>query len=222
MIDLPDKNNAFEFENNFYFTCDATRMAKWAAHYELFQRVKDLPGAFVECGLFKGVSFLRFAMFRAIFGNENSLKMIGFDVFDEFPESSIAEDKKYIDKFVTEAGSSSIDKEQLMDLLKAKGIDKNIELIKGDICETVPEYLKNESSLKISLLNLDVDIYDPTVTILNNLWQRIVKGGILILDDYGKFTGETNAVDDFFVSKNVTIHKFPFAQFPSYIVKNDF
>ncbi|MBT7706415.1 dTDP-6-deoxy-L-hexose 3-O-methyltransferase [archaeon] len=222
MIELPDTRKAFEFENNFYFSCEATRMAKWAAHYELFQKTRDLPGAFVECGLFKGVSFLRFAMFRAIFGNESSLKMIGFDVFGEFPDSSLAEDQKYIDSFVTEAGSQSIDEDQLLGLLKEKGIDKNIELIKGDICLTVPEYLKKESSLRISLLNLDVDIYDPSVTILENLWPRIVKGGILILDDYGKFTGETNAVDEFFKGKDVTIHKFPFCQFPSYIVKNDF
>ena len=76
--------------------------------------------------------------------------------------------------------------------------------------------------MKISLLNLDVDIYAPSVTILKSLWPRIVKGGVIILDDYGKFTGETNAVDEFFKGKNVSIKKFPFAQFPSYIVKNDF
>ena len=222
MITLPDASRAFEFENNFYFSCEATRMAKWAVHYELFQRTKDLPGAFVECGLFKGVSFLRFAMFRAIFGNENSLKMVGFDVFGEFPESSFSEDQKYIDKFISEAGKSSIDEHQLLNLLKEKGIEKNIDLIKGDICQTVPEYLEKEPSLRISLLNLDVDIYDPSVTILENLWPRIVRGGVLILDDYGKFTGETNAVDEYFRGKDVTIKKFPFCQFPSYIVKNDF
>jgi hypothetical protein len=222
MIKLPDTSKAFEYENDFYLSCDATRMAKWAAHYELFQMTRDLPGAFVECGLFKGISFLRFAMFREIYGNENSLKMIGFDVFGEFPDSTFSGDQKYIDKFVNEAGSSSIDEGQLLEILKKKRIDKNIELIKGDICKTVPEYLKNESSLRISLLNLDVDIYKPTVTILENLWPRIVKNGILILDDYGKFTGETEAVDSFFRGKNVKIKKFPFSQYPSYIIKNEF
>ena len=222
MIELGDPTKAFEYENKFYFSCDPTRMAKWAAHYELFQEVIELPGAFVECGVFKGVSFLRFAMLRSIFGNEMSMKMIGFDVFGEFPDSELAGDKKYIDRFVAEAGSQSIAKEQLMQLLQLKGIDKNVDLVKGDICQTVPEYLEKEPSLRISLLNLDVDIYAPSVTILEFLWPRIVKGGVLILDDYGKFTGETNAVDEFFKGKDVSIKKFPFAQFPSYIVKNDF
>ena len=148
--------------------------------------------------------------------------MIGFDVFGEFPDSELADDQKYIDRFVAEAGSQSIAQDQLMQLLQLKGIDKNVDLVKGDICQTVPEYLEKEPSLRISLLNLDVDIYAPSVTILECLWPRIVKGGVLILDDYGKFTGETNAVDEFFKGKDVSIKKFPFAQFPSYIVKNDF
>ena len=97
-----------------------------------------------------------------------------------------------------------------------------MELIKGDICETIPKYLERDPSLRISILNLDVDIYEPSVVILEQLWPRIVKGGVLIIDDYGKFTGETKAVDEFFRGKNVTIEKFPFCQFPSYVVKHDF
>ena len=223
MIDLPNNSKSFEYENNFYLSCDSSRMAKWSAHYEVFKKVNKLPGAFVECGLFKGVSFLRFAMFRNIFGNENSLKMIGFDVFDEFPKSSLAEDKKDIEKFVSEAATNmSISRKQLIKVLKNKGIETNVELIKGDICTTVPEYVRNEPSLKISLLNLDVDIYDPSVTILEYLWPRIVKGGILILDDYGKFAGETKAVDEFFTGKEIKINSFPFCQYPSYIIKEEF
>mgnify|MGYP003649580854 CR=1 FL=1 len=104
----------------------------------------------------------------------------------------------------------------------AKGINENLELIKGDICETIPKYIEKEPSLKISLLNLDPDIYEPSVTTLEYLWPRIVKGGVLILDDYGKFTGETTAVDDYFKGMDVEIKKFPYCQYPSYIVKETF
>ena len=109
-----------------------------------------------------------------------------------------------------------------MDVLKYKGIDENLELVEGDICETIPKYIDIEPSLKISLLNLDPDIYEPSVTTLEYLWPRIVKGGILILDDYGKFTGETKAIDDYFKGKDVKIRKFSFCQYPSYIIKEDF
>ena len=42
----------------------------------------DVPGAIVECGVFKGTSLARFAMFRELFGNTFSKKIIGFDIFN--------------------------------------------------------------------------------------------------------------------------------------------
>lgn len=215
---LPDFNKVFEYENNFYLSCNDQRMGKFIAHYELFKMTKDLQGSIVECGVFKGVSLTRFAHFRKLFGGNHSKKIIGFDIFDKFPETNFEDDKKKRKKFMYEAGEYSISKKELMNICINKCID-NYELIEGDICKTVPDYLKNNPQLKISLLNLDTDIYEPCVTILENLWDKIVKGGILILDDYGVFAGETKAVDEFFKDKNITIHKFDFSSTPSYIIK---
>lgn len=219
MIKLPDFTKAFEHENNFYLTCDNTRLSKILAHYELFKIAKDLPGAIVECGVFKGASFVRFAGFRDLFGNPFSHKLIGFDTFGAFPETRFKADKKYRNNFVQGAGEQSISKEQLIEVLSKKGIYKNVELVEGDVVKTIPEYLEKNPHLKISLLNLDTDIYEPAVTILEHLWPRIVRGGVLILDDYGTFPGETKAVDDYFKNKNVKILKFPFAMTPCYIIK---
>jgi predicted O-methyltransferase YrrM len=107
----------------------------------------------------------------------------------------------------------------MMNVLKHKGTDKFVELVEGDITKTVPEYVKNHPELKISLLNVDVDIYEPTVTILEHLYPRIEKGGVLILDDYGVFPGEAAAVDNYFCDKNVQIQKFSFCMKPCYIRK---
>jgi len=221
MIELPDFKKAFEYENNFYLSCDNNRLSKFLAHYELFKMALDLPGAIVECGVFKGASLVRFAGFRDMFGQAYSNKIIGFDIFGEFPETAFEDDIKYREKFISAAGNSSISVEQLKSILVAKGIEKNTELVAGDICKTIPEYVKNNPHLKISLLNLDVDIYEPAVAILEHLYPRIVNGGILVLDDYGTFPGETKAVDDYFKGKNVKIKKFPFAMTPAYIVKED-
>ena len=160
MIELPDIDKAFEYENNFYFSCEVTRIAKWAVHYELFKGILDLPGVFVECGVFKGVSFLRFAMFRQLLGHEGALKMLGFDVFGEFPESTFSEDQPYIEKFVSEAGSESISEDQLYELLQQRGMEKNVELIKGDICKTIPKYHERDPSLRISLSLIQIS--EPT------------------------------------------------------------
>lgn len=219
MFELPDFKKSFEFENNFYLSCDSTRIGKMIAHYELYKMTMSVPGAIVECGVFKGVSLSRFSMFREIFGNSYSKKIIGFDTFDQFPETSFAADKKNRNKFINDAGSESISKNQLMNVLSYKRTDQNVELIEGNILETLPSYLKDHPELKISLLNLDTDIYEPAVVILKELFPRIVSGGVLILDDYGIFPGETQAVDEYFFNQGVAIRKFPFCMTPCYVVK---
>jgi hypothetical protein len=217
MFKLPDFNKSFEYENNFWLSSKPSRLSKILVHYELFKMTIPLEGDIVECGVFKGASFSGFAMMREIFCPDKSI--IGFDVFNDFPETNFNDDINPRKKFIQEAGSQSIGKEELIEVLKNKGITQKIELIEGDICKTVPEYVDSKPLMKISLLNLDTDIYEPAVTILENFWPKIVKGGILILDDYNVFPGETKAVNEFFKDKDIKIEKFDFRETPYYIVK---
>lgn len=221
MINIPDFELDFDYENNFYLSCQANRIGKALVHYELYKKILDLPGAIIECGVFKGASLCRFAMLRELLENDNSRKIMGFDIFGKFPETKFELDKKRRLKFIEKAGEESISCEQLIDVLEHKKINKNIELVKGDINETVPYYVKEHPELKISLLNLDTDVYEPAVTILENLYPRIVKGGILVLDDYGVFAGETKAVDEFFKDKNIIIKKLSLNATPCFIIKNE-
>ena len=219
MIKLPDFNKAFEYENDFYLSCDSSRLGKFLAHYHLYDMARKVTGEIVECGIFKGSSFSRFAILRDLFENYDTRKIIGFDVFGKFPKTKFKADFKKRTEFINEAGEQGISKEQLIKVLKNKGITKNFELVKGDITKTIPNYLQKHQELRISLLNLDTDIYEPAVAVLEYLYPKIVKGGILILDDYGVFPGETKAVDEFFEKKNLEIKKFSFSKTPSYIIK---
>ncbi len=219
MIKLPNFDEAFKYENDFYLSCDITRISKILSHYELFKKVSNVPGAIVECGVLKGVSLARFAMFRNLFGNTFSKKIIGFDTFDTFPQTMYEPDKIPREEEIKGTGGQSISIEQMTRVLEYKECNRFVELISGDICETIPRYIEKHSELKISLLNLDVDIYEPTVVILDCLYPRIGKGGILLLDNYGVFPGETKAVDDYFKDKDVLIQKFSFSMTPCYIIK---
>lgn len=221
MFKLPDFIKSFEYENSFYLSCDSSRMAKVIAHYELYKMCLNVPGSIVECGVFKGASLVRFAMFRELLSTSFAKKIIGFDAFGRFPITRFKDDRKFRKRFIETAGEEGISKEQLTEVLDRKGIRRGVELIAGDVNKTVPKYLRENPELKISLLNLDTDIYEPAVTILKHLYPRITRGGILILDDYGVFPGETKAVDDFFKGKDFCIQRFPYAQSPSFVVKND-
>ena len=218
MMKLPNSKDSFNYENNFYLSCDNSRIGKFMAHYELFKMSIDVPGSIIECGVFKGTSLIRFAAFRNLL-KKKSKKIIGFDMFGKFPETKFEKDQKMRKKFIKDAGLNSISKKQLTQIMKRKKLNEKMELIEGDITKTIPTYLEKNPKLKISFLNLDTDIYEPAVTILENLYPRITKGGILVLDDYGVFPGETKAVNEYFAKKKIEIKKFPFSKTPHYIIK---
>ena len=74
----------------------------------------------------------------------------------------------------------------------------NFELIEGDVEITLPCYIENNPGLRISLLYIDVDIERPTYIALKYLWDKVVPGGIIVLDEYEYhiFT-ESSGVDKF-------------------------
>ncbi len=94
---LPSVAEAYDHENAFYLTCAPGRIGKLLAHYELYQRARNVAGAFVECGIFKGSSLARFAMFRHLFESEETRSLIGFDIFGKFPETDFEADKDWRD-----------------------------------------------------------------------------------------------------------------------------
>lgn len=219
MITLPDYAKSWEYENNFYLSCDVTRISKVAAHWELFKMVNGLAGHVVECGVFKGASLVRFAAFRELLGSTYSKRIIGFDTFGTFPQTLYGPDVAVRERFVQAAGEESIGVEQLEEVLERQGTNRNVELVAGDITVTVPEYVEAHPELRISLLNLDTDIYEPARVILEHLYPRIVPGGLLVLDDYGTFPGETDAVDEYFEGASPAIEKLPLAMTPCFIRK---
>lgn len=224
MIKLPDVSKPFFYENSFYLTCANQRLGKILAQYELFRQTLDIPGAIIECGVFRGASLIKFATFRDLLSNPFAKKIIGFDMFDKYPKASLPIDKLARKSFIKSAGESSISKEQLLEIFAAKGIS-NIELVKGDITKTVPTYLKEHPELKISLLYMDCISYEPTLTSLRSFYSRIVRGGLLILNGYGKDGisggGETRAVDEFFGTPSISVRRLPFSFSPCYMIKNE-
>ncbi len=220
MITLPDFKKAFEYENNFYLSSDKSRIGKLLAHYELYKRIINLPGAMVEFGVFKGASLMRFLFFRGLLENSGSRKIVAFDTFTCYPDVTHELDGAHMKDFIQKAGVESISKDQFIQVLNNAGVNVNIELVEGDICQTVPKFIEDNECIKFSMVNLDTNFYLPSKVAIEHFWPRMVKGGIFILDDYGIVPGETKAVDEYFADKDVKIEKCSFNTKPSFIVKN--
>lgn len=229
MIELPDftEQAMYDFETYFHLSMSLDRMAKFAAHYEAFKMVLDVPGSIVECGVFKGTSFSRFALFRQLLGNPFTAALVAFDVFDDaYPDTAFEEDRAQREHWITSAGGSSISTAQLAEALERRNIG-NFRLVQGDVLQTIPQFIEENPGFKISLLNVDIDFVEPTLCVLEHFFDRVCRGGIVLLDNYaGEGTsgislhGDTKAVDQFFQDRDVQIRRFPFGARPCYILKS--
>lgn len=212
-----DLSQRWDYENGYHLTSDVTRMAKQVAHYELYKSITHLPGHVLEFGVYKGASLIRFATFREILENPFSRKVIGFDAFGEFPAPPDADDAEFVNRF-EEAGGDGIPLEELQRALDLKKL-QNIELIRGDILETLPAYCEAHPELRIALLHIDVDVYQPSIEILKCLFDKVVSGGLVVFDDYGTVAGETRAADEFLQGRGYTVEKLPVSHIPAFVRK---
>ena len=82
------------------------------------------------------------------------------------------------------------------------GYDRaRINFVRGKVEDTLPA----SAPAEIALLRLDTDWYESTSHELVHLYPRLVKGGILIIDDYGHFAGAKKAVDEYFQEYSIPI-----------------
>nr|WP_315255312.1 TylF/MycF/NovP-related O-methyltransferase [uncultured Flavobacterium sp.] len=207
----------YEFENGFFKYSKPERLMKAIAHYELYKKIIHLPGAVVECGVFKGNSLIRLATFRQYLETNYSRKIYAFDIFGKFPETNYIDDIKYRDRFIENAGEIGPSEIEINEILRNKGISDNIEYVQGDILKTIPTFTKENPNLRICLLHIDVDLFEPTKTVLEYLYPLIVKGGLVVFDDYNIFPGATKAIEDYFPKESII--KYSSLHTPTYIIK---
>lgn len=172
----------------------------------------NIEGDFVECGVWRGGNILLFKLLNDYY-NLNR-KIFAYDTFDGMTEpedididNSKVSAKKYLslqkkdENFENTHCFSSLETVK-KNILQYTNL-KNIKFIVGPVEKT----LKVEKiPKKISILRLDTDWYASTKIELEILYPRLVKGGVLILDDYGHWRGARKAVDDFFYNKKKWLH----------------
>lgn len=205
-------------------------VARFLAKYELFKLAFPANGSIVECGVFTGAGIFNWLHFSSILEPYNhTRKIIGFDTFGGFP-SIHEEDLKAGTSQHLHTGalatSASIQEEieglaRLHDRNRPLGHIPKVQLVAGNACETIPQYVEKNPHLLISLIYLDFDIYEPTKVALEHLYPRIVKGGIVAFDELScpEFPGETTALLSHMDMRQVKLQRFPHDPYLSYFIK---
>ena len=94
-----------------------------------------------------------------------------------------------------------------------------VKLVKGDICETAVNFIDKNPHLVVSLLYLDVDLYEPTKVLLETFIHKMPKGVIVVFDEFNAknmFPGETCSVDEILGISNIKIERFSFDSYVPY------
>ena len=99
--------------------------------------------------------------------------------------------------------TASMDFSKSLLINKIKYPEEYFVFHKGWFQETIPNAIKKGVVRKISLLRLDGDLYESTKVCLENLWDLVVPGGVVIIDDYGCFSGCKKATNEFFSARNL-------------------
>lgn len=185
-----------------------------------FQHVinNNLEGDFVECGVWQGGNVI---LLKNLMTEYKIMRkqIYAYDTFEGMTKpTAIDKDIRFKQEKASDLMKKNlkslnthnihcyypIDKVRKNILNNCKDI-KNIKLIKGDVLKTL--LVKDNIPNKISILRLDTDWYKSTKIELEILFPKLVKNGVLIIDDYGDFLGCKKAVDEYFKNKKFNIFK---------------
>ena len=189
-------------------------LKRFLALYEVFKLALPVKGSIVECGVFRGFGLMGWAKLSAILEPENLTRRIyGFDTFEGFPSIDDKDQSAFTDTQAGDLCARSYD--ELLDLIREYDRDRflghipKVELIRGDIVRTVPEFAATHPHLVVSLLYLDADLYEPTKVALETFLPRMPKGALIVFDELDNpiWPGETVAALDAIGISNLRLRR---------------
>ena len=170
---------------------------RFLVRYELMKFIQDIPGAIIELGVCSGNGLMSLIHCHNVLQPTYKYReFYGFDTFEGFPsvhENDIADVKWEKGDF----SNSSYDRlTKVIDIHNSYYyLPTSVKLIKGDVTQTIPIFLNENKHVLVSLLYLDLDIYEPTKVALKEFLPKMAKGSILAFDEinFKSFPGETIA-----------------------------
>lgn len=180
----------------------------------------QIPGALVECGVWRGGSAMIMAETAIEVGFQDreiwlydtfegmseptgfDVDYLGFSAAEQMKQNPRNSDEINIWCYANETDVSA-------NMEKTGYPRDRLHLIAGKVEETLLQAAPEE----IALLRLDTDFYESTKMELEILYPRLAVGGVLILDDYGHWAGARKAVDEYFrtLGGNAWFHHIDFS-----------
>ena len=172
---------------------------------------RDVPGAFAECGVWRGGSALAMVLTLQELGVSDRDVWL-YDTFEGMTEPT-EHDVSPLDPPALQTWEAArranavpwpeyfdpetFNEDVVRETLTATGYPaERLRFVRGPVEETIPAAAPDA----LALLRLDTDWYVSTKHELDHLWPRLAPGGVLIVDDYGHWEGARRAVDEYFAA----------------------
>jgi hypothetical protein len=175
----------YDSYNNLIFSDDSRVFNKMIKKVELYMQVKDLAGDILEFGVFKGAGMAIFLKLKMMYEPNSIMKVIGFDFFDsdKLTNSLDGLNKTMMSTVLNRAHSKELSFEAVKARLSIFN-DGMYKLIEGDAVTNSKQYDTDNPGARIKILYMDIDLGEPTYIILKTLWNKVVKNGIIVFDEY--------------------------------------
>jgi hypothetical protein len=200
-FDASIRNRGLDWPEKAFSMVGSARIQNFRNLIEL-AIIKDLPGDIVETGVWRGgASILAKAVLTA-YGCKDK-KIILCDSFAGLPPPDANQYPKDEGSNFHEFPQLAVSLEQVQENFKKFGLlDDQIMFVKGWFKDTMPHMEVKD----IAILRLDGDMYESTLTPLKYLFDRVVAGGWIIIDDYEWIPACKEAVHDFLEERGLNFN----------------
>lgn len=162
---------------------------RWAAELAINERIS---GAFVETGVWRGGACM---MMKAVMTVSNEVRDLYLcDSFQGLPKMETGPDSSLP---LNENPILAAPLDQVRSHFSRLGLlDDRVHFVEGWFADTMPQ-LRDKGPDRIAVLRLDGDYYHSTKVVLDNLYDRVSPGGVVIIDDYFVYEQCAQAVDEY-------------------------
>jgi hypothetical protein len=167
----------------------------------------DIPGDFVECGVWRGGSAMITAL-TLLSLPESERRLYLYDTYEGMPDAT-AEDVTHQDETADQIKARLKNEQDQWNYASLEEVRENVlstgfpadrlTLVKGKVEDTIPGTIPDA----VSILRLDTDFYESTYHELVHLYPRLARNGVLIVDDYDYWKGSRQATDQYFAENGV-------------------